>query len=336
MNWLTNPGGLAAERERGHATRIGRLLLIGMLVCTTLGLWAPTRAHAGDSGSGPSIDLSTDQNKDGIPDDLAAAIDVVAAAEDKEAAIKDLVSRLPYSEETRALQQQAEALHTELEETTDPSEAEQINGEILELNKRMEADPSYITAVEAVTSMIAPEAEVTTESVYWDILHPGDIMLHRDYLHPTSYLFGFYNHTGNYHGDGLVFESDSQGVALHPIARNWQGGVKYTSFAFNNARLEPEVVSAMEYREGQYGTNGSRPYNYWFPDKNTDARLYCAQLTWKIHMGTGVNLDSNHWLYQLNMAVRYGPWVLLVTIPAVAPDEIALSPHVSIYSNGWA
>jgi hypothetical protein len=338
MNWLKNPERLAAYRDPSSITRIGRLLLIGMLICTALSLRAPTHAHAAQLSSGPTLNLAVDQNNDSIPDELAAAVDVVAKADDKEAAIKDLVSRLPYSDETRALQEQAEALHKQLAETTDPAEAERISGEIEALTKQMEADPNYVIAIEALTTMFAPEPKVSTQAVDWGRLKRGDILLHRDYSVWAPYAMK-YNHTGNYHGYGLVYESEEHGVLLQSLAENWQGGNKFTAFAYNNVygQESSQVINALFRRELQYGENGRTRYNFIFPDKWTDARLYCSQLTWKIHKLTGVDLDSNAWSYQLFIASRFG-WgaVLFVTNPAVAPDEIALSPFVTIYHSGWA
>ena len=126
MNWLKNPGRLAVYSERLSITRIGRLLLIGMLICAALGLRAPTHAHAAELRSGPTLNLAIDKNNDGIPDELAAAVDAVAKADDKDAAIEDLVSRLPYTDETRALKQKVEGLQRQLAETTDPDEAQRV------------------------------------------------------------------------------------------------------------------------------------------------------------------------------------------------------------------
>src|SRR5262245_29574537 len=170
MDWLNNPG-----------RRIGRLLLIGMVVYAALGSEAPTHAHAARLGSGPTLDLATDRNKDGIPDELAAAFDAIATAQDKDAAIKDLVSRLPYSDETRALQEEAGRLQAKLTEESSEAEVKQINAELLALNQKMADDPNYVLATDALRTLATPnqlKAGPSLQSVNWGLLAPGDILLH--------------------------------------------------------------------------------------------------------------------------------------------------------------
>src|SRR5262249_18015519 len=87
----------------------------------------------------PTIDLATDKDSDGIPDALAAAVNDVATAKDQMAAIRDFVSRLPYSDETRALQAKAESLQESLTEGTDDATAEKIQQQLQALADQMQA-----------------------------------------------------------------------------------------------------------------------------------------------------------------------------------------------------
>ena len=45
-----------------------------------------------------------------------------------------------------------------------------------------------------------------------------------------------------------------------------------------------------------------------FPNKQTDNKLYCSQLVWKIHQGAGTNVDSNSLKWFTLMALKLSPY----------------------------
>ena len=291
----------------------------------------------------PTIDLQTDANRDGIPDALAAEVDRVARSPDKLAAIAELVKRLPYAPETRALQERAAQLQARLARAQDDQEAQRILGELRSLGEQMMADPNYARTVQSLTTMFAPSsgrpapAGGSPSSVRWGDLRRGHIMLVRSGLWDWfMFIYAmWYSHAGNYDGNSLVYESNTDGVRLKPLSK-WQQPGQYIGLGYDNQRSEADVQGALNWAEGFYGTDGRTPYNYFYPDKWTDSRLYCSQLTWKIHNHLGVNLDSNAWQYQLWIAARWGWWaVYAVSLPAVAPDEVGLDGDVTMYSTGW-
>ena len=81
--------------------------------------------------------------------------------------------------------------------------------------------------------------------------------------------------------------------------------------------------------------NSQPGYNYRFVDKETDASLYCSQLSWKIGTHVNVDLDSNSPIYLLWAAAMYGAWITPVILPAVAPDEVMLSGKLNPVTSGW-
>ncbi len=326
--------------------RMSRIAALLVLLLTI----APSAVHAG----GPPIDLRKDANRDGIPDALVAEVDRIARSQDQMAAIADFVSRLPYSPRTRALQREAERLQMQMAEVKSDEEARQILEKLRALSNEMMADPNYARTIQSLTVLLASpnareggdipiktgamtEGAVSTASVNWGALQRGDIMLVRSGLWDWfMFIYAmWYSHAGNYDGNGLVYESNTDGVRLKPLS-NWQQPGQYIGLGRDNKRSIAEVQSAVDWAKGFYGTDGRTPYNYFYPDKWTDSRLYCSQLTWKIHKHIGVDLDSNAWQYQLWIAARWGWWaVVLVSIPAVAPDEIGLDGDVTFYSTGW-
>jgi hypothetical protein len=269
---------------------------------------------------------------------------------DQDAAIQDFVNRLPYSQETLDLQAQAESVAAKLMGTEDPKEAEALQAELQSITQQMEADPAFAATKKALETIFEPKpvalesverasGEITTrdvglQGVWWGGLVPGDIMFQRDFAFPPASLLGrLYNHTGNYHGYGQVYESREGGAILKPLS-DWQQGFKFVALGYN--RWYPFAEPLLRQREAQYGMYGQTPFNFWFPNKWTDSALYCAQLTWKIHLLAGTNLDSNSWQHQLYVASVYGWWAVpLFAIDTVAPDEIADSPYVQIYSADW-
>ncbi len=288
---------------------------------------------------GPSIDLR-DGNRDGIPDALVIEVNRIARSPDKMAAIADLVNRLPYAPETRALQEKAAQLQARLAKVQDDREAQQILGELRVLSEQMMADPNYAQTIQGLTAMFAPQGLREgrgLDSVRWGDLRRGHIMLVRSGLWDWfMFIYAmWYSHAGNYDGNNLVYESSTDGVRLKPLSR-WQQPGQYIGLGYDNKRTEAQVRSALDWAKDFYGTDGRTPYNYFYPDKWTDSRLYCSQLTWKIHSHLGVNLDSNAWQYQLWIAARWGWWaVYAVSLPAVAPDEVWLDGDVTMYSTGW-
>ncbi len=314
----------------------GKLLLSSVFTCAILGASAPTWTYAQDPGL---LDVQTDADNDGLPDALVNEVNAIARAADPMGAIKELVSRLPYSKETLALQQQAEALYGQLTEKSEPTEAEQINTKIQDLGEQMMKDPNYAKTVESLQTMFQPPeaTEYSTQAISFSGLQRGDIILQKDFLFIPAYFYAmWFSHAGNFHGNGLSYESHAPGVELRAVADVYQGGYQFVAI-YRSQHSAAAVTGALNFAENRYGTNRSTPYNYFFPNKWTDQALYCSQLTWKIHLQTGVDLDSQAWQYQLFLASRYGWWVIpAIGLPAVAPDEISFSPNLTLIRAGYS
>ncbi len=296
----------------------------------------------------PPLDLQTDLNRDGVPDELAHAMAEIATVRNAEVAVEALLARIPYEKETYALQQEAALLNAKLAEVRSAEEAERIHTELLNIGAKMEQDPAYAITLKALEQLYVEQGIMVEDNfrstrgagiqaVNWSSLQAGDVMLIRSGKFPwTSFIYAMtYSHTGNYNGSNLVYESNADGVRLKPLS-NWQLSGQYIALGRNKHRSSAQVQSALAWARSYYGTNGSTPYNYFYPDKNTNSRLYCSQLTWKIHNHIGVNVDSNAWQYQLWIGTKWGAWAIpAVAIPAVAPDEVGLDSDINYYSKGW-
>lgn len=318
--------------------KIVNLLLVLMVGVT---MFSARPAYAQEE---PPIDLSLDRNGNQISDAVEeVAATLQALPEDQQSAeIENFASKLPISNETLALQGRAQELSMSLS-TAKPEETQAILEELAKISSQLDEDP----VIQKVTSDLVTLTGIGLEdapslSIAFSSLRKGDILAKRSWF---GFLFPYamqYEHTGNYDNNGLVLESYPDlfglfdpGVKLHPISE-WQVRGTYVGLARNKYASATQMAEAMDWAKNRYGTDGRTPYNFFYWDKWTDASLYCSQLTWKIHRhaGAGYNVDSNHWLYQLRMAVRYGQWVLVITLPAVAPDEVMLSPKVDVYSVG--
>lgn len=104
-----------------------------------------------------TMNLEHDVNGDGIPDALVAEVKRIDLAKDKDAAIWEFISRLPYSAKTLALQQQAEPLHKQLSQAKDEAEAQAIVAQLRTLEKGMMADANYVRTMEGLQKMFAPK-----------------------------------------------------------------------------------------------------------------------------------------------------------------------------------
>jgi hypothetical protein len=303
----------------------------------------------------PAIDVSRDADARGKPEGLAAAVRQVEAAGDRQAAIAQFATRLPYSARTRALQKKAERLQHELEMTTNRASSEAIVAQLRSVSDEMLQDPNYRSAMDGLDRVLPPnrpktrisgyrplasadvQAVQSTASVEWG-LWPGVVMLmHSQSSSKPAFLYArYYSHAGTYDRSGSVYEANPDGVRLKPLA-NWQVPGLDVALGYNrsaDAAGVKRVADALQASEAKYGTDGRTPYNYIFPNKWTDSAQYCSQLVWKIQQGAGVDIDSNDWGYQLWIASRWGWWaVSAIAVPAVAPDEIAADGDVYFF---WA
>ncbi len=317
--------------------------ILALLLVVSLLFTFVTPLLAAGNGSG----FSTDANNDGIPDALyEASSRVEAAAPMGNAAMAQALDRfyksLPYSPKVRLLQRRAASLILELRDAS-PERRTGIRMELNAIEKEMEADPSYAEVMKGMDAIVAHETglpvgstRIGADGVNWSSLHRGHVMLVRSGLVPwTALIYAmWYSHAGTYHGYSLVYESNTDGVRLKPLS-NWKHSNYYVGLGYDNRRTSSQVENALSWAEGFYGTDGRTPYNYWYPDKETDSKLYCSQLVWKIHKHIGVDLDSNSWIYLAWLTARWGPIGYVVGLLAVAPDEIGLSSYVTFYSKGW-
>jgi hypothetical protein len=336
---------LKRARRRGAALING--LLVSIVAFGTVAAQPAILARAAD-GDPPPINLSIDNDRDGVPDELSLAVQTVLSAEGNEAqttALADLYKRLPYSEETRALQDKAGQLQQELEATEDPKQAEQLIEEIRTLGERMSQDEQYVTTMKALDTLLKLDEskgggdQPHLMSIPWSQGRAGDVLGQLDLLSFPTYVYVMnYGHTGNCYNTQCqqILESLAQGVILrsrtHPQSV-WQGWGKKIIIMRNNQVTQPTIVAKMEARKNRHVN--VTPYNYNWIDKWTDSKLYCSQLTWKIHKDAGVDLDSNHPAYYIYITARWGWLAGMATGPAVAPDEVVLSPKLNLIGWGW-
>jgi hypothetical protein len=257
--------------------------------------------------------------------------------------IERLVDLMGYREETLLLQQEAKQLNQQLLANPDPATADRLLSRLRMIGQQIAQDPNARRILPALTENRLQRLFSTGNArsarrmlVSFDGLRRGDIMLVRSGDNSVSkFLWAmWYSHAGTYDGNQLVLEANPDGVRLKPL-ENWRQPGSQVALGRDWRVPAAQVLLALDWAKDRYRTDGSTAYNYWFPNKSTDERLYCSQLVWKIHQHLGVNLDSNNSTYLLWLAARWGKWVLdSVAVPAVAPDEIRLSPMVEFYSEG--
>jgi uncharacterized protein YycO len=286
-----------------------------------------------------TIDLSLDRNNNQISDAVENIVENLQALPEtlQREEIENFVAKLPIIPETLALQARAQELSDSLSTAKTPEEAELVFDELAKISSQLQEDP-VIAKVESdlirLTGYGSTVADPSLSAVDYTSLRRGDILARKS----TNKWFPWcmkYEHTGNFDGNDMVYESNlSDGVNLRALYE-WKKPGQYVGHARNKRVSLSTLAEAVDWAKNFYGSDGRTPYNWFlFANKWMNYALYCSQLTWKINLHTGYDLDSNHWEYLLNMALRYGNWVLTIVIPAVAPDEVMLSSHVTIKGEG--
>jgi Permuted papain-like amidase enzyme, YaeF/YiiX, C92 family len=325
------------------------------------------------NGTGPfgplpgAVDLTTDGDADGLPDELEGGVDAALAIaaggdptqldesemEQFAAVIGDLSDRLPLSSRTREIQREILALTAELDGVTTAGKGRRILKRIEDNEAELLADPDLKLMMDSLDRMLDPAGSVGETvlgvpaaarlpvdiRVSFDRLQRGDVMLLRSsFFYPWVWYF---SHAGNYDGNNMVYESLGSGVQLAPLQHWKERGLK-VALGRSTRSSTAQVVAALDSAKSRYGTNKRTPYNFFFPNKGSDSAVYCSQLVWKIHKSLDVDLDSNdaRWFAQMALKNFYLTPVGIATltagvlIPAVAPDEIYYSRHISFYSVG--
>lgn len=335
------------------------------LMAAALGGVLALSACGGDDKPAP-IDLVTDQNRDNVPDELAQLVKSTLKIADAGtpgvldpeeepaffAAINEIGERLPFSAETVGRLERIDALTQQIAAVQTEEERADLLLQLADTDALLAQDANYQRFTDALNAMpeLAPSADTAevqnkSKAIHtggYDQLQRGDVMLTHSggigYAFPWAWHF---THAGNYDGNNTVYESVGSGVRVQPVA-HWQENKRY-AFGRNKKVSQSAVVAQLEQAQQRYGTAGKTPYNFVFPNKQTDNKLYCSQLVWKIHQGAGTNVDSNSLKWFTLMALKLSPYyawnpplalakhaVLIASVlrPAVAPDEIYYATDV--------
>lgn len=361
--------------KKNHLRRVFVAAAVGSLISLT-GCGGDDDQSENVSAVVP-IDLVTDKNSDNIPDELDLvvknALAIVNAGtygildpEEEQPfyeAVRTIGQRLPFSAETikaleeqNALKNKYETLTTEEELTDLMARMHDLDEELLKdknykifndaLNKIPELNPpegiEVADSTEATPQSNARQLKTSNATSGFEKLQRGDVMLVNSggvgYLFPWAWHF---THAGTYDGNNQVYESVGGGVMTQSI-NEWKNKKRY-AFGRNKNRTQSEVEAKLDEAKKRYGINGSTKYNMNFSNKNTDEKLYCSQLVWKIHKSLGDDIDSNSATWFLKISLKNSPIYFLsppaallanavliktVLMPAVAPDEIYYATKV--------
>lgn len=319
-------------------------------------------AGCGGGDDTTHIDLVTDRNQDNIPDELHAEVQKMLKIADAgtpgvldpeeenaffEAAV-DIGKRLPLDRKTVETLGEIQALRAKMETAATEEQLTDYMAQLMSAEESLEQDPNYRRFDDALDNI--PELNPSGEALKarqitkasggtgFDQLQRGDIMLEHSggaaYVYTYPYAWHF-THAGTYDGNNMVYESLSDGVQLSSI-EHWKGKKRY-AFGRNKLKTSSEVMASLDAAKLKYGTSKSTKYNWTFPNKTTDDKVYCSQLVWKIHKNLNTDIDSNSVKWFALIALKASPayiWnpiagaavhaALVATVlrPAVAPDEI--------------
>jgi uncharacterized protein YycO len=294
------------------------------------------------------IDMQADHNGDQHPDEFVAELQSLAGrfADDldgtqqiaAQAALADFFSRIPLAADTHDIHAQAQELLAQQAATSDPAAKRSLAQQVDQLLQQAETfDPAYGAALSTIKHLAGAHSGVLADAEAapdFSQLQRGDILLTRGGdIYLNWFYAQHYSHAGIYDGDGMVYESNPDGIRLKPLAK-WQEPGHQVALARIESLSVDDVLAALEWAKETFKTDGSTGYNHDIPDKWTEDKLYCSQLVWRIIDHAGLDLDSNDFWYLAWITTRLGPLGPELALPAVLPDELALSDRLQIYSSG--
>lgn len=261
-------------------------------------------------------------------------------------------------------------LQEQLNHSQDQTQSEALLVELQKTQAEMQKDPNYTRTIHTLDTLFAPDSAIyqhedanmanrlflplVTQTTLWadtasatvvtaaninagpnfNALKRGHILLANGGGSFTNFAYVMnYSHAGPYDGGGYVYESNSDGVRLKSITK-WQEKNKYVALGYDNMLNSYDQAWVLDRGKAKYKTDGSTSYNINFANKWSDSSVYCSQLVWKMNMFKNIDLDSNALVYQAYIWLKCGINGNLMAIPAVAPDEVALSSYLTIYSKG--
>lgn len=374
------------------------VLAVGLLVTVPF-------ASAEDSSGQSEIDMETDDDGNGIPDEfedefkeLLAAMSEMYPSDTK---LEDIYDSKPYREirgfyerlpikaitkegldeiasdfrelaAANTLAKEEKAIEQLQKKQQDLIDNDRVYKQAVEYIKAMSpADPGEdagaVSGASAVAGMTAARIESAASSsseaseiqVQSSTTRPEDSinqigdMLFRDAAASSSgSAIGFsafyarqWSHVGMYDGSGKIYDSSDQdcaetddeddGVALRSLQEFYDDAdnIMYAQLADSSWHAnQAEVIKAAKQN---YGTDCSTPFTMWVFSLNGTSSFFCSKLVWRAYLDDDdypVDLDSNSLTYYWWLHRMYG-WSLAWYIInyTVAPDEIALSPHVDRY-----
>ncbi len=248
-------------------------------------------------------------------------------------------NRIPPSERESELRDEAKMLVARLQSDIPHEEIETIltrvtaiEGLLRQEESKSALDMSFLSAM-----AMAPSPNVAPN---YNQLEVGDLIFIRDGDSSKNWSWADqYGHVGVFAGGTppKVYESNFHDGVNHHLLDDWKKR-KGAVIAFGRCRaaeVRPQIPLALSRALTTFRSGGHTPYNFFFWDKHTNRRLYCSQLVWKMYDHIGFDVDSNDPLYHAVIARRWSNWMVRnVVRPAVAPDEVARSPHVEVYFRG--
>lgn len=335
------------------STRRSTIVVVTLALVLLLPLAA--RPVSAQDGSEPSpFDMNTDSDGNGIPDEFESAYNELARAEGL-SGVERFVNRIPVSQDTLRLKSKIDTIFSKYQSTSSPERRQALWGQIQAIADQMARDdPVHAAALRYMDVLSGQSASAaagaggasssgSAQDYEDEINQRGDVLFIRYRGFTPAWLWTMdWSHVGMYDGRGMVYESDTDlfgplcnGVERRSISKFIRNdhAIRYGQLADSSGRSH--VSAALSRAQTAYGTGCSTPYNYVFSDKWTTSRMYCSQLVWRTYKDIGnysVDLDSNHWRYQLWLTVNYSAAIAAtIGIPGVAPDEIALDPDLDGY-----
>ena len=152
-----------------------------------------------------------------------------------------------------------------------------------------------------------------------------------------------WGHIALYAGQSQIYDAhpddcantNNDGVALRPLNRIYENADSVMYSQLDNRSWRWSQSSAVDDAKSAYGTNCSTPFTRNPFTMSGTSKFFCSKLVWRVYLDNdtySVNVDSNAVAYHRWLQRVWPDWLAgIIIINTVAPDEIALSPHLDDY-----
>ena len=219
------------------------------------------------------------------------------------------------------------------------ADSEKAGSSFAQFGEILDGNPSDVH--EASSSLTVSDDEEDEINRVGDVIFKESSAGHRGTFTPTYTMK--WGHIALYSGDGRIYDAhpdrcrgrSRNGVALRSLSRMYENADSVMYAQLDNQSWRWSQARALGDAEDAYGTNCSTPFTRNAFAMSGTSKFFCSKLVWRVYLDNenySVDVNSNAVAYHQWLQEVWPEWLAgIIIINTVAPDEIALSPHLDDY-----